>query len=225
MGMSAPSSAPPVADWPDRSVPPSAEYLASQVWTAERVRRELLRDYHPWPRYEFVDGELLVSFGPGEDVVSPSPSRRHQRAAKLLVLLLEPYVVEHGLGEVLFAPLDVSVNPEQLMQPDVLVTPPDGPDGLVVDEPVTRLILAAEVLSPGTARKDRGQKRGAYARHGVPEYWVVDCDARAIEVTWAGDPSRFRLHDRELRWHPAGAPEPLVIDVTDYFARVSRRGR
>ena len=60
---------------------------------------------------------------------------------------------------------------------------------------------------------------------GWPEYWVVDCDARLIEVTRPGDPSRVAPYDRELQWHPAGAPEPLVVDVADYFARVGGRGR
>lgn len=223
MGMVAPPAALLVADWPDRSVPPSAEYLASQVWTAERVRQELLRDFHPWPRYEFIDGELLVSHA--GDEVSPSPTRRHQRAVALLLFLLGPYVARHGLGEVLASPLDVSLHPDEVRQPDVLVVPPDGPDGALSDEPVTRLLLAVEVLSPSTARVDRVKKRESYARHGVPEYWVVDCDARLIEVTRPGDPSRVELYDRELRWHPTGAPEPLVIDVAGYFARVGGRGR
>lgn len=224
MGMAAPSSAPPVDDPYDRlEVPPSAEYLASQVWTAERVRRELLRDFHPWPRYEFIDGELLVSHA--GDAVSPSPTRRHQRAVAVLLLLLEPYVARYRLGEVLTSPLDVLLGSDELTQPDVLVAPPDGPDDTVTDESVTRLLLAAEVLSPSTARKDREQKRALHARHGVPEYWVVDCDARVIEVTRPDKPSRVEVHDRELRWHPAGAPEPLVLNVVDYFARVGGRRR
>ncbi|GJG85824.1 hypothetical protein tb265_10050 [Gemmatimonadetes bacterium T265] len=221
MGMATSPAAPPVADWPDRSVPPSAAYLASQVWTAERVRRELLRDYHPWPRYEFVDGELLVSHA--GDAVSPSPTRRHQRAVVVLLLLLEPYVTRYQLGEVLTSPLDVSPSPDEITQPDVLVVPPDD-RGAVSDESVTRLTLAAEVLSPSTARNDQTKKRALHARHNV-EYWVVDCDKRVIEVTRPEAPSRVEPVDRELRWHPTGAPEPLVINVAAYFARVGGRGR
>jgi Uma2 family endonuclease len=30
--------------------------------------------------------------------------------------------------------------------------------------------------------KDRGVKASLYARYGIPEYWIVDVDAKAIEL-------------------------------------------
>ena len=39
-----------------------------------------------------------------------------------------------------------------------------------------------EVVSPATAKYDRGVKREIYAREGVPHYWIVDPAARVIEV-------------------------------------------
>lgn len=39
-----------------------------------------------------------------------------------------------------------------------------------------------EVLSPSTARLDRVFKRRAYARERVRHYWLVDPDARTLEV-------------------------------------------
>jgi Uma2 family endonuclease len=42
--------------------------------------------------------------------------------------------------------------------------------------------LAIEILSPSTAELDRGRKRRLYARHGVPYYWIVDGDARTVEM-------------------------------------------
>jgi len=42
--------------------------------------------------------------------------------------------------------------------------------------------LAIEIVSPSTARIDRGAKLQLYARHGVPYYWIVDPEARSIEA-------------------------------------------
>ena len=39
-----------------------------------------------------------------------------------------------------------------------------------------------EVLSPATARLDRGTKMGIYARERVPFLWLVDPDNRTLEV-------------------------------------------
>ena len=42
--------------------------------------------------------------------------------------------------------------------------------------------LAVEVLSPSSPRIDRHIKRSLYARHGAPYYWIVDPEARTIDV-------------------------------------------
>jgi Uma2 family endonuclease len=52
---------------------------------------------------------------------------------------------------------------------------------------VRTLLLVAEVLSPSTARNDRFLKRLRYREAGVPLYWVVDGDARAVEVWTPAD--------------------------------------
>lgn len=42
--------------------------------------------------------------------------------------------------------------------------------------------LIIEVLSPSTAKKDRGFKQKTYESCGVKEYWIVDTVNRSIEV-------------------------------------------
>jgi len=42
--------------------------------------------------------------------------------------------------------------------------------------------LVVEVLSPGTARNDRGYKRSVYEKSGVREYWIADPSRKSIEV-------------------------------------------
>lgn len=42
--------------------------------------------------------------------------------------------------------------------------------------------LIVEVLSPSTARNDKGYKRSAYESSGVREYWIVDVSHKSVEV-------------------------------------------
>jgi Uma2 family endonuclease len=206
MGMPAPPTERP----PIPTLPPG------EVWTADRVRAELCVEDPDNPlsryRFEFIDGELLVS---------GSPAFIHQRALRELFRIVDPYVVAHGLGEVLWSPSDVELAPNNTAQPDLYVLPCEEAARLLAFRrytPTRHVLLAAEVLSPGSVRNDRVKKRRHYVRQRV-EYWVVDLDARAIERNAPGEP-KSELHDEELVWHPAGAPEPLVIDVAAYFARV-----
>lgn len=172
------------------------------TWTAE-MARALPED---GKRHEVLDGAL---------VVSPSPSRMHQRAVRLLLLRLDAYCARHGLGEALPAPADIELSPLDLVQPDVLVVPNTGPSWDQARSP----LLVVEVLSPSTARADRHAKRAAYQRHRVPEYWIVDLDAQLVERWRPGDERPEVLHDT-LAWQPRDGLEPLELRLPGFFASV-----
>ncbi len=50
-----------------------------------------------------------------------------------------------------------------------------------------------EVLSPSTARLDRGKKLSAYGREGVPFVWLIDPDAQTLEVLTRGEDGRYTI--------------------------------
>lgn len=180
-------------------------------YTAAEVRRLIDEHPDPTPRMELVHGELLVS---------PSPSRMHQRIVFELAKLLSAYVIEHRLGEVLTSPSDLDLAPELIVQPDIYVVPPvNGKRARSVD-PVHRILLAVEVLSPGTARYDRVSKRHGYQEAEVPEYWIVDADARTFE-RWCPTDTRPEVLEREMVWQPEPTVEPLRLDIVAFFAAQS----
>lgn len=178
-------------------------------WTAAEVRA-LLDETRPSPRYELIDGELLVT---------PSPSPVHQRAVRILQRILEDYCLVHTIGEVFHSPADLSLDEESIVQPDLFVVPPlTAP--LRLDWSVVRsILLAVEVLSPSSIRYDRLTKRRFFQRVGVPEYWIIGLEARRVERWRPFDPYA-QIFDRQLSWQPTGAAEPLAIDLTNLFARI-----
>jgi Uma2 family endonuclease len=161
-------------------------------------------------RYEVVDGELLVT---------PSPSARHQIAAFELAVLLREYLQREPVGYVFMAPAEIVFSATRAVQPDVLVTPLFDGRPPATFEDVKRLVLTVEVLSPTTARADRVTKRVLFRDEAVPEYWIVDLDARALERSVPDDP-RVEVLDDRVTWRPEGATTPLVIDLRAYFGRV-----
>lgn len=162
-------------------------------------------------RYEIVDGELLVS---------PAPSWLHQRCTAELAMLLEAYAAQDTWGLVLVGPAEVVPSPRTAMQPDVFVVARPAQGLAMRWRPVDQLLFAAEVLSPTTARHDRVQKRPAYLGMGAT-YWVVDVDARVVEQ-WLPESVRPDVLDRTIAWQGPQAPEPLTIDLPEFFARVYR---
>ncbi|HYF94032.1 MAG TPA: Uma2 family endonuclease [Symbiobacteriaceae bacterium] len=139
-------------------------------------------DYKLMPeekRCEIIEGELLIT---------PSPTHRHQSLQMRLSHELYSFVMKHGLGDVVTAPMDVILSPENVIQPDVLFVANErlsiiNSNGGIHGAPD----LAVEILSPSTAPRDQVLKRKLYARFGVREYWIVDSESQTVEVmTLAG---------------------------------------
>jgi len=185
--------------------------LSDRTWTLEQVEELIERREGYTPRYELVDGALLVT---------PAPSHRHQRIAFALALRLHAYVLEHRLGEVCLGPGAVRLDTATYFEPDVYVVPAVNGRRQAASLPVKRLLLAVEVLSPSSARHDRITKRQFFQRHGVPDYWVIDGEACAIEMWRPGD-ERAVLTDDRLTWQPQGATAPFQLDVAGFFDGVA----
>jgi Uma2 family endonuclease len=87
-------------------------------------------------------------------------------------------------GEAILSPIDVYLDDENVFQPDLFwVSGAEsgcqlGEDDYWHGAPD----LVVEVISPSTARRDRGDKYDLYQRHDVREYWIVDPTARFVEV-------------------------------------------
>lgn len=120
-------------------------------------------------RYELIEGEI---------VVSAAPSLPHQIAVTRLILLLGGGCPDHLV--VLTAPFDVALSEHTVVQPDVLVLDPTAADDRGLEGPP---LLAVEVISPSTRRRDLSVKKRVYEQAGVAAYWVVDAGADEVTLT------------------------------------------
>ena len=182
-------------------------------WTIAEVRA-LTREGRPWPRYELIGGELLVT---------PAPRGAHQYIVTELTVLLHAYLERWPIGHVLVSPADLELEPGTITQPDVFVVPTDTRIAGEVFEwsDVKRLLLAVEVLSASNVRTDRVVKRDFYLDHGVAEYWVVDVDARIVE-RWTASREAPVVERGLLKWTP-GSVDAMVLDLDALFDSVARK--
>ena len=162
-------------------------------------------------RYEITEGELYEM---------PAPSWAHATVIANLISALVPLVVKLG-GRWRTAPLDVFFQGADPVQPDIIVLLPEGQA-----HPTERGVEGApdlhiEVLSPSNRGHDLLTKRSLYARAGVGEYWLVDPDARTIEIL-ALDRDAFHLAVAASGDETPVSPllGPLPIAVADLFADI-----
>jgi Uma2 family endonuclease len=157
-------------------------------------------------RYELVDGDLLVT---------PAPSLTHQTVIKRLCLAIGRYLEGRTeTAELVLSPADISWDREQLVQPDLFVVP--ASEVTRNWSSVRTLLLAVEVVSPSSARGDRLTKRLLYQRRGVGTYWVVDPDARLVEV-WHPEDTRPEIVTDALTWRVTPDAEEMAISVGELF--------
>ena len=165
------------------------------------------------PRFGYADLTVMPDDGRryeihgGELVVVPVPALRHQFAAMEIFAVLDGYRRRSG-GLAVAAPFDVVFDEHDVVQPDVVffraarlrLLGPDGPARAAPD-------LVVEVLSPASAHSDRGRKMGIFARHAVPEYWIVDPIGQWIEVHVPNRNARD-VQDAESAWRLAQVAAP-----------------
>lgn len=129
----------------------------------------------------------------GELIMSPSPSPLHQIVLGNLYILIESYSKKvEGLA--LFSPLDLYVDRRNIFQPDLIFLSKkqkafitsrgvEGPPELVV-----------EVISPSNSYTDRYEKKNAYQKFGIVEYWIIDPANQTLEVYYSADWTKPMLY-------------------------------
>lgn len=176
--------------------------------------RYTYEDYQQLPEgapYELIHGHL---------VMSPSPTIQHQRLVRKLSQALTDHVEggERG-GEVFFAPIDVRLSDETVVQPDVLYVSPNRADRIGEQEIDGAPDLVMEVVSPSTSHLDVFDKKRLYEQSGVQEYWIVDPDSKTIEVHILAD-DEMALHEHRVEEGSATSSllEGFTIDLADLFS-------
>lgn len=136
------------------------------IYTVAELEQERERDERS--RWELLGGEL---------VMTPAPSTVHQRLSFRLAVSLDA-AAGNDL-EVFPAPYDVHLSEHTVLQPDVVLAAADQ----IMDDGIHGApVLAVEVLSPSTRRRDLVQKREILERAGCPHYWVLDPDKMSLWV-------------------------------------------
>ncbi|MGM0705641.1 MAG: Uma2 family endonuclease [Bacteroidota bacterium] len=164
-------------------------------------------------RYTYADDAELPESAPyeliaGELVMTPSPTFQHQQVSLRLSAAMFRHVDEHGSGEVVTAPMDVSLSEDTTVQPDLIFVANER-RAIIGEQRVQGAPdLIVEILSPSTAHRDVGIKKRLYEQHGVREYWTVDPASQAVEIHENTD-SGFEQHGRVVE---AGRLASTVID-------------
>jgi len=169
-------------------------------------------DYFP-----FSERGRLVEPSDGNLEVVDLPNDFHPLILLRLALLLQTFVSDHKLGKVRFAPLPVLLWSGKIREPDLMF--------MSIEHASTRIghywgvpDLAVEIISEGSAYKDREIKLQEYQRAGVGEYWIIDPVEKTVEIFEArGNYESARLY-AATETLTSALFEGFSLSVADLFA-------
>jgi Uma2 family endonuclease len=142
--------------------------------------------------------------------VAPSPSGVHQVITARLMVALEQTCPDH-----LFVTQanEVRLSPRQLFIPDGLVITFEAArrrDGSFTADEV---VLAVEIVSPGSQSMDRVLKPALYAKAGIPHYWLIETDGGITVQTHRLDPATNVFEPSGAFTDVIRADEPWHIEI------------
>jgi len=168
-------------------------------------------------RGEYVDGRV---------VEEEMPDYAHELIVAWLLHALRTWLGTRGF--VAGSGVKFAVRADRGRMPDLHVflphRAPPPRSGLVHEPPD----VVVEVLSPTPSdrRRDRVEKLGEYAGFGVRWYWIVDPDARTLEILELREDGHYALAAATSTGTLAdvpGCPE-LVLELDAMWAELDRLG-
>src|SRR6266446_6990309 len=142
---------------------------ARRFWTFNQMAARLPESNSPT---ELWDGEIIMS---------PAPTPSHQDIVFNFASLLKEFVSAKKLGRVFVSPIDVVLSEHRAVQPDIIYI--SKTRAHIIQDVIGGVPdLVAEVVSGGSWKRDRVEKKGLYEQFGVVEYWIIDPEARTAEV-------------------------------------------
>ena len=187
----------------------------SAVFTPTRYKLSV-EDYHKLgtagvltedSRVELIEGDLIemAPIGP-----------KHASVVDTLVALLAPQARNQFR---LSTQNPLILRPRSEPQPDLMLLKPRA-DRYASSLPSAADVLVVIEVSDKTLEYDRGSKLSLYAHHGIPEYWIVDVQAKRIEIFRDPGPKGYT---QEIQFGPPDVVSPqglsgVSISVAEIFA-------
>jgi Uma2 family endonuclease len=185
-----------------------AKYLPTQGhWNeSDYLAMDRLESAH---FFELVDGYLEFL---------PMPSMAHQRVARQLFRALDRYCLATGAGEAFYDGTRAKLREGEIRLPDIVfVTHTEKP--VETEDYLLRADLIMEVVSKGAENRDRdlNEKRVAYARAGVKEYWIVDPALKLIKIFRLNGSKEYKVHGEFKKGQKATSVllKGFEVDVTE----------
>jgi Uma2 family endonuclease len=179
---------------------------------------------HQWVYDDLVkhfptDSNIRVEILNHKLFIMPSPEALHQNVTGNLCTSFKTFNKTLKLGKVIISPFDVLINAQNVLIPDIVFVSVARQDILDGKKANGAPDLVVEVWSPSNKKKEREEKKEAYARNGVTEFWEIYPKQERIVVQTLNAQQEYEVFSEAKKSGKVLSKvlEGLEIDVEDIF--------
>ncbi|MBI3813553.1 MAG: Uma2 family endonuclease [Nitrospinae bacterium] len=184
----------------------------------EGFSTEITPDRYTYKDYLLIDDDKRYEVLRGGLIMVPAPLTIHQRVSINLASAIQKFVKGKKLGDLFYAPTDVVLSEDIVVQPDILFIDKERTDIIEEAAIMGSPDLIVEIVSPSSASYDTVEKRDIYEEYGVKEYWLVFPQEKVIEVlTLEGSIYREFCKGRKTGVVKSKIINGLEVDLKEVF--------
>lgn len=159
------------------------------------------------PRVELRDGVMIVV---------PSPTIGHQDIS----FMLSAWLRRHSPATYRpSAAVGVAVDIDTTLEPDVVLLLREGIESNNHYFRPEQVVLAVEIVSPSTRRRDRLEKPALYADAGIPHFWRIEQDPHVHVFAYSLDKDRrYQLVADSDDKIVLAEPFPIELAIADLIS-------
>lgn len=179
------------------------------IWTYKDIE-----DYFPEDLYikvEIIHNRLYIM---------ASPNVKHHEISNELSFQITAFVKQLKLGKVLVAPMDVKLDENNIVQPDILFIAVSN-YGILGEKIVEGSPdLCVEIWSPSNIKKDCEMKQKLYESKNVKEYWQIRPKDQEVRIEVLNENQEYELFSeaKEKGMVQSKILEGFELDIESIFA-------
>ena len=164
------------------------EEYAAQFPSGYKWKSDDLEKYFP------QDLKVSVQIIQNQLFIMPSPNFNHQAISEELGFQMGAFVRQHKAGKIIYAPIDVRFDEDNVLQPDIIFIAVSRYHIINENKKVEEAPdVVVEIWSPSNSKKEREMKHKTYQNKGVTEYWQIFPKKQQVKVEVLNEEGKYKV--------------------------------
>ncbi len=169
-------------------------------YTSEEIEEyaALFPKNHTWKSADIEayfpqDLKVSVQIIQNQLFIMASPNVNHQFISEELGFQMGTFVRQHKAGKIIYAPIDVQFDEDNLLQPDIIFIAVSRYHIIENKKVQEAPNLVVEIWSPSNQKKEREMKYKTYENQGVTEYWQIFSKKQEVKIEVLDEEGKYQL--------------------------------